>query len=204
MDTDISRGPKKAADPRVPVGVKKPEEEKKPEDNTPIEQLPDAKVDPNNVVMVEPKVKPPVIEEPKKEPMDPQLKRSIFVLGIGIFTLAVGGFFLVKTLTKKPVEPDGKYLLEVGAWAREDEPTVIWKFTEAGKGTLTTNRHYNDYDFIWSIEDKKLNIETTWLYTLNDTFEYVLNQKKKTLTLTKDGVDYVFVPASTVETENQE
>lgn len=210
MDTDISTGPRKGVapkkpvspktpvNPKAPVDPKKPEDEKKPDDNTPIEELPDSKVDPNNVVVVEPRVKPPVIEEPKKEPMDPKLKRAIFVFGIGIFTLAVGAFFLFKTVTKKPAEPDGKYLVSVGTWAREDEPTVIWTFEE-GKGKLTTNRHYNDYDFIWSIEDKKLNIETSWLYTLNDSFDYVLNQKKNTLTLTKDGIDYVFVPASDVE-----
>ena len=136
--------------------------------------------------------------------MDPKLKRSIFVFGIGIFTLLVGGFFLIKTLTKKPATPDGRYLVSVGTWAREDEPTVIWTFSEIGKGSLTTNRHYNDYDFIWSIEDKKLSIETSWLYTLNDTFEYELNQKKNTLTLTSGGVDYVFVPASTVTTDGDE
>ena len=126
MDTDISTGPRKVAtpkkpvNPKAPVDPKKPEEEKKPDDNAPIEELPDSKVDPNNVVVVEPKVKPPVIEEPKKEPMDPKLKRAIFVFGIGIFTLAVGAFFLFKTLTKKPTEPDGKYLVSVGTWARED------------------------------------------------------------------------------------
>lgn len=192
MDTDKSTGPKKAEEP------------KKPEDLTPVEELPKPKVDPNNIVTVEPKVKPPVFEEPPKQPMDPKLKRSIFVFGIGIFTLLVGGFFLIKTLTKKPATPDGRYLVSVGTWAREDEPTVIWTFSEIGKGSLTTNRHYNDYDFIWSIEDKKLNIETSWLYTLNDTFEYELNQKKNTLTLTSGGVDYVFVPASTVTTDGDE
>ena len=33
-----------------------------------------------------------------------------------------------------------------------DEPSVIWNFTEIGKGTLTTNNHENDYDFIWAID----------------------------------------------------
>ena len=188
MDTDKSKGPKKGEEP------------KELDDKTPVEELPNTKkVDPNSIVMVEPKVKPPVIEEPPKEPMDPKLKRSIFVLGIGIFTLAVGAFFLFKTLTKKPAVPDGRYLVSVGAWAREDEPTVVWTFSEIGKGSLTTNHNYNNYDFIWSVDGKTLKIETDWLYTLSDEFEYEINQKKNTLTVTSGGVDYTFVPASTVE-----
>ena len=66
------------------------------------------------------------------------------------------------------------------------EPGVIWKFTEIGKGTLTTNNHINDYDFIWSLKDGKLLIETAWLYDLNNEYEYELNQGNGTLTL-KDG-----------------
>ncbi len=62
-------------------------------------------------------------------------------------------------------------------------PSVIWKFTEIGKGTLTTNGHINDYDFIWAIRDGKLAIETRWLYDLNNAYEYELNQKEGVLTL---------------------
>ncbi len=180
--------------------AKKPE----PEKEAKVEEAPKPKVTPDDVVIIESKNKIPEMPEPVKEPMDPKLKRSIFVLIIGLFTLGVGAFFLFKTLTKKPDVRDAEFLVKVGSWAREDEPTVIWNFTEIGKGKLTTNRHYNDYDFIWSMDDKKLNIETNWLYTLNDTFEYVLNQKKETLTITSGTQEIVFVPATDTVTTDEE
>ena len=65
-------------------------------------------------------------------------------------------------------------------------PSVIWRFTEAGKGTLTTNGHANDYDFIWAIEDGKLKIETKWLYELENEYEYELDKDTGSLIL-KDG-----------------
>ncbi|MBQ7201877.1 hypothetical protein IJS18_00595 [Candidatus Saccharibacteria bacterium] len=186
------------------AAAKKPAEApKKPEQDIKVEEAPKPRVTPDDIVIVEPKNKPPEIVEPPKEPMDPKLKRSIFVLLIGLFTLGVGAFFLFKVLTKPPTVQDAEYLVKIGAWAREDEPTVIWNFTEIGKGSLTTNRHYNDYDFIWAIDGKKLNIETDWLYTLNDTFEFEVNQKKKTLTLTSGVQEITFVPATTVETEEK-
>ena len=63
---------------------------------------------------------------------------------------------------------------------------VIWKFTEIGKGTLTTNAHLNDYDFIWAIDGDKLKVETKWLYGIVNEYEYRLDQNNGTLTL-KDG-----------------
>lgn len=182
------------------TAAKKPvEAPKKPDEDAKVEEAPKPKVTPDDIVIVEPKNKPPVIEEPPKEPMDKKLKRSIFVLIIGIFTLGVGAFFLFKVLTAPPKVRDAEYLVKVGTWAREDDSTVIWNFTEIGKGSLTTNHHYNDYDFIWSLEDNKLSIETSWLYTLNDVFEVEINQKKSTMTLTSGAKEIVFVPASNVE-----
>ena len=72
----------------------------------------------------------------------------------------------------------------------KDTPAVIWNFKEIGKGSLTTNSHVNDYDFIWAIESDNLKIETSWLYTLNDEYEYELNQKEKTLILTSGKKTY--------------
>ena len=73
---------------------------------------------------------------------------------------------------------------------------VIWNFTEIGKGTLTTNNHLNDYEFIWALEDGKLQVQTDWLYTLNNTYEYLLDQNSGTLTLTSGSETIKFVPAS--------
>ncbi|MDO4746856.1 MAG: DUF5640 domain-containing protein [Candidatus Saccharibacteria bacterium] len=72
-------------------------------------------------------------------------------------------------------------------------PGVYWKFTEVGKGTLTTNNHINDYDFLWAIEDGKLKIETKWLYDLENEYDYEINRNEKTLILRDGEKQIVFV-----------
>ena len=72
-------------------------------------------------------------------------------------------------------------------------PSVIWKFTEVGKGTLTTNGHVNDYDFIWALEDGKLKIETKWLYELENEYDYELDRDKGLLVLKDGEKDVTFV-----------
>ena len=119
---------------------------------------------------------------------------SIIVFIVGLIALAVGAVFFVLDLTKKASVEDADYLVSMKRWTEKDNESVIWEFTEIGKGTLTTNSHTDDYDFIWAIEDGTLKIETAWLYDLNDEFSYVLDQENMTLTLTKDGTSVVFVP----------
>ncbi len=121
---------------------------------------------------------------------------SIIVLIIGLITLIAGVVFLIIKLNAKPSIQDGEYLVTVGEWTKEDEPSVIWKFTEIGKGTLTTNDHLNDYDFAWALEDGKLKINTEWLYTLNNEFDYELNQSSNTLTLTSGDEEIIFIPVT--------
>jgi len=128
---------------------------------------------------------------------------GIIVMLVGILTLIAGlAFFLVKILTK-PGVLDGDFLVSVGEWRLEtdtncadeanceDNSGVIWNFTEIGKGTLTTNNHLNDYDFIWAIENGKLKIETSWLYNLNDEYEYKIDNNKLIL-----NDEIIFVPSS--------
>lgn len=189
-------GPNPAGKQNTPAPTKKPVEE-----DEKIDHLPDSNIDPNNVVEIEAKNKPPEIPVPEKIPMEPKLKRSIFLAIVGIFTLGVGAFFLIKTILKPPMTPDGTFLIDVGKWSLDGEPSVIWNFTEVGKGKLTTNNHTNDYDFIWAIDGNKLSVETDWLYTLNDTYEYKLDQKKETLTLASGEITYVFVPFAEEITE---
>ena len=76
------------------------------------------------------------------------------------------------------------YLINAGEWVAEDGESVIWDFTEVGKGLLTTNNHVNDYDFLWSMEGNTLKIETKWLYDLEDEYTYSIDRGAKTLTLT--------------------
>ena len=134
---------------------------------------------------------------------------SIITLVVGVVTLVVGVVFLILRLIGTPTLSDAEYLVEIGSWKLEggeceqmkcadetkclgadgepmqscDGDGVIWTFTEIGKGTLTTNNHQNDYDFIWAIEDGKLKIETEWLYTMDNEYTYRLDQGKNTLTL---------------------
>ena len=118
---------------------------------------------------------------------------SISALAIGLITLVVGVVILVLTLNKGPEIQDGEYLVAQESWKLADSDKVVWDFTEIGKGILTTNGHENDYDFKWAIEDGKLKIETDWLYTLNNDYDYTLNQSAGELVLTADGKEYRFV-----------
>lgn len=122
---------------------------------------------------------------------------SLIVLIIGLLTLIAGVVFLIVRLTAGPSVADGEYLVSVGEWKEQDEPSVIWNFKEIGKGTLTTNNHTNDYDFVWALEDGKLKINTEWLYTLNNEFDYALDQGSNILTLTSGDETFTFVPVIT-------
>ncbi len=121
---------------------------------------------------------------------------SIIIFVIGILTLIAGVVFLIIKLVSGPAVNDGNYLVSIGKWQEEDASGVIWNFSEIGKGTLTTNNHLNDYEFQWSIEDGKLKIETDWLYTINDEFEYTLNQSDNVLVIQKDTEEIKFIPVS--------
>ena len=119
-------------------------------------------------------------------------KGPIIVFALGIILLIAGIITLVIRLISAPVVTDAEFLISGGEWVREDEPTVIWNFKEVGKGSLTTDEHLNDYDFIWAIEDGKLKIETDWLYDLEDDFDYTIDQGAKTLTIKNDAVEVTF------------
>ena len=119
-------------------------------------------------------------------------KFSLIVFILGIFTLIAGATALILSFVLKPNMRDAEYLVEIGQWTENDAEGVIWNFTEIGKGTLTTNNHTNDYDFIWAIDGDKLKIETKWLTELNDEFTYKIDQGAKTLTLTSGEDSFTF------------
>ena len=121
---------------------------------------------------------------------------SLIVFIIGLLTLIAGVVFLIVRLTAKPGVADGEYLVSVGEWTEQGEPGIVWNFTEIGKGTLTTNDHLNDYDFAWALEDGKLKIDTEWLYTLNNEFDYTLDQNGNMLTLVNGDEEIIFVPVA--------
>lgn len=118
---------------------------------------------------------------------------ALVVFIVGIITLIVGIVFLVLSLMSGNDMAAGEYLVSAKNWVLEDEPGVVWDFTEIGKGTLTTNNHENDYDFIWAIDGDELKIETKWLYELEDDYDYELNQKEGVLILRDDGKEYKFL-----------
>ena len=130
---------------------------------------------------------------------------SVVTLVLGIVTLVAGVIILVLNLTARPAVPDAEYLVNKSVWSLADAPSVEWTFTEVGKGTLTTNSHVNDYNFLWSISGDKLTLETDWLYTLDDTYTYALDQSTATLTLTADDgiTTYTFTPVAKVDTTTE-
>lgn len=131
---------------------------------------------------------------------------AIVIMIVGLLTLAAGIIFSILKLNATPAIQDGEFLISAKEWVLNDNancnsdddqetnctPSVIWKFTEIGKGTLTTNNHINDYDFSWAIKDKKLQIETAWLYDLENEYDYELNQNDKTLTLKNGEEEFNF------------
>ena len=124
---------------------------------------------------------------------------SIVVMVIGLLLLVAGAVFLIMKLTAGPKVSDGEYLVSAGDWTMDDSgckeemcDRVIWKFTEIGKGTLTTNKHENDYNFDWILKDKKIKIRTEWLYEMDDEYDYTLNREDGILTLKKDDTEYRF------------
>ena len=127
--------------------------------------------------------------------MDKKKKKIIFisVFAVGLATLIAGAVFLVLNLTRGADVADGEYLVSVEKWVLSDSDRVEWKFTEIGKGTLTTNAHENDYDFLWSLEDGKMKVETDWLYDLENEYDYKLDQNAGELILSADGEEHKFV-----------
>ena len=160
-------------------------------------------------------------KEKKTENKDKKPKKfvvSVVVFAIGVLALIAGVIVLVLKYTGGERIADGEFLIKAEEWTLDSntnciEPdsigenpseeeklipnctsddAVIWKFTEIGKGTLTTNSHKNDYEFIWAIEDGKLKIETKWLYDVVNEYEYSIDQARKTLTLVDDEKEYMF------------
>lgn len=115
----------------------------------------------------------------KSEKTKKTLPIITFILGLII--LVVGAGFLITKLMSGQSADDAEKIVSIGTFVKEGEEKVVWQFTEIGKGTLTTNGHINDYDFIWALEGDKLKIETEWLYDLNNEFKYKLDGDKLVL-----------------------
>ncbi|MBR2709286.1 hypothetical protein IKE98_03105 [Candidatus Saccharibacteria bacterium] len=147
--------------------------------------------------------------KPPKEKKKTKKTASIVFLVLGIIVLVAGLVMLILKLTKGADISDAEYLVSAKEWVLSDgsncdkksgansdttncEPSVIWKFTDIGKGTLTTNNHTNDYSFIWALENGTLKVNTEWLYSLNDEYTYRLDKGAGTLTLEKDDETATF------------
>ena len=139
----------------------------------------------------------------KKKPADKKKRFGISVFVLGLIALIGGAVFLILDLTKQPDVRDADYLVQIKTWQREDAPSVIWQFNEIGKGKLTTNSHTDEYDFIWALDGDKLKIETSWLYTLDDEYTYILDQKDNKLTIASGEKSYSFVPVASESSEEE-
>jgi len=132
---------------------------------------------------------------------------SLAVLILGGVAFIAGVVMLTLGLTRGNTVADGEYLVAAESWVLDEgtncadeaevncaeEASVIWQFTEIGKGKLTTNAHQNDYDFVWALEGGKLKIQTEWLYELENEYDYTLDQRNGILTLTDGDESYRFV-----------
>lgn len=148
----------------------------------------------------------PVKKNREKKPRDKKNKKlcaGIVIFVVGMATLVAGIAVMLINLLSVPGIRNAEFLVQVGSFTREDAPEVIWNFTEIGKGTLTTNNHENDYEFIWAIEGGKLKIETDWLYDLNNEFDYKIDKETNTLTLLGEegSADINFGATSSVDAE---
>ena len=128
-------------------------------------------------------------------------KFPLIIFIVGLAALASGVTFLLFNLLSGPKTADVDFLVEVGAWTEEGtDEAVIWTFSEIGQGTLTTNGHQNEYDFIWAMEGQTLKMETKWLYDLENEYTYSLNQGDKKLELTdSEGKVVTFIPATIIQ-----
>lgn len=111
---------------------------------------------------------------------------------IGIITLLAGGGFLAWRYLEPPSISDADYLVQLRTWTAKTSESLVWTFTEVGKGQLTTNNHQNDYDFLWALDGNQLKTETAWAYPLQNTFTYKLNRQDNTLELSSGDKTVVF------------
>ena len=135
--------------------------------------------------------------EKAKMPRRKKKALSITVFVVGLVTLVVGVVLLVLNLTRKVAIADGEYLMSAEKWTltdcgEEDCEKVVWKFTEIGKGTLTTDGGEHNYNFEWAIREGELQIQTDWLYELDNEYEYILDQDNGVLTLMDEDHEYRF------------
>ena len=137
-------------------------------------------------------------EKSKAKKISGKKKMPIAVFVVGVIAMIGGLSFLIYKLVAGPAAADADFLINAGEWVEEDEPSVIWRFTEVGKGTHTTDGQQTDYDFIWALENGKIKVETAWLYKLEDTFGYSLDQGSKTLTFKDEdkGIEVKFKAVS--------
>lgn len=133
-----------------------------------------------------------------KKPERPK-KIGLIVFLVGLVVLAAGLVFMLTRVLAKPGLRDAEFLVSIGKWTREDATEVEWDFTEVGKGTLTTNGHKNDYDFIWALSGDQIEIETEWFYALENTYTYQIDQEAKKLILSVETGSWTFVPATETE-----
>lgn len=124
-------------------------------------------------------------EKPKKKVF------PIVALTVGLALLVLGVTFLVVKIVSQSSKDTAERLVEIGTFVKEGEEKVVWQFTEIGKGTLTTDGHENDYNFIWALEGDTLKVETEWLYDLEDEFKYKFDGDKLVL-----DEKVIFVPAN--------
>ena len=128
---------------------------------------------------------------------------------VALATIAAVLIFVVFKKEEPVAVLTDRDLLTAHAWEKQDAPTVIWTFHADGTGEITTNKT-NYYDIIWSLSQEedthKLEIQTDWLYKLNDSFTFSLDRETDTFTVKNlsDETESVFLPLGTAEKKSSE
>lgn len=127
---------------------------------------------------------------------------SVAVFLCGVISLVAGVVALVYGLARSDEVSAAAFLVKAGPWQRQDAPDVTWQFTSIGAGTLTTDGGEHEYPFTWALVDGQLKVDTEWLYTLNDAYDFSLNQSTSKFTLKTAQGTVAFVPVSAASTED--
>lgn len=101
---------------------------------------------------------------------------------IGFSACGFGAFFLAKyidTLDPTRSYSDADFLVAYDTWASD---TIRWSFKPDGTCRLTTNGD-EYFDCTWSLVDSTLNITTSWLTVIEDSFTFSFDRTSNSFTV---------------------
>ncbi|MBR5389290.1 hypothetical protein IK146_01900 [Candidatus Saccharibacteria bacterium] len=142
-----------------------------------------------------------------KKKLSKKAKLAIIISAAVVVLLGIAAvlFFVVFKKEEPEIVLTDRDILTSISWEKQGAPTVIWTFRADGTGEITTNKS-NYYNTTWSLNDEEgidttLDITTSWLYELKDSFTFKLDREANTFTVKNlaDETESIFVPLGTAE-----